>query len=204
MKDLFVLVADIDIEITIRTLLQVRRNSLAIRDLSFEVKRHPERDPGIFNYGLEFIRNYQNDYQKFILIFDYEGCGSTNSPRQIQENLREEAVRYGFNPGQVEVIIIQPEFESWVWKSRHHLAKLLEWSEADMNLWLKRNFGLEKEEKPQHPKEVYEQLLRYKKKHDSSKNFEMITKRTGLKNCQDLAFQLLAETLRKWFPKANN
>jgi len=204
LKDLFVLVADIDIERTIKTLLQYRRPSLDIKDLSFDLERYSDRDSGLRDHGLEFIRNYQRDYKKFILVFDYEGCGADDPPETIRKNLLQAARKYGFNSEQIEIIIIKPEFEIWVWKSRHHLGNLVDWNEERVNVWLWQNFKLRKDCKPEHPKEIYNKLLSDRKKPISSENFEILAKKTGLKNCQDPAFQLLVETLRKWFPKENN
>ena len=53
-KDLVALVADSQQEATLRTLLSRRHASLGIRPLTFDIDRHPHKDPGVFDEAPEF------------------------------------------------------------------------------------------------------------------------------------------------------
>lgn len=199
MKDLFLLVADIDMEKALDTLIKRRTQSLGIKNISFDIKRHPEHDSGIYNYGVEFIRTFQKDYQKFILLFDYDGCGSASSPEQIRTELLQEAAACGFQSNSVEVIVINPELELWAWKSKYHIGQMIGWKTSQINSWLQNNNIPIVKGKPKRPKEAYEGLLHRALVANSSSNFAKLASKIGLKNCNDLAFQLLIETLRRWF-----
>ena len=199
MKDLFILTADKSIKLTLEILLTRRRESLRIRKLSFDIAEHPNRDPGVKNTGLEFIRALRGRYSKFILIFDYRGCGSSESPESIRKNLLREAKRANMSDN-LEVIIINPELEIWVWKSVIHLARIINWEESQIREWLNSNYQLE-QGKPKEPKQAFESLLYKTNKKKSSSYFAELAEQVSLENCQNQAFNLLVETLRRWFPQ---
>lgn len=61
MKDLVILVADKDMEMTMRGLLP-RPQSLGIRAIQYDLYTHPQHDPGVRTHAAEFLRPYQKMY----------------------------------------------------------------------------------------------------------------------------------------------
>ena len=200
MKNLLILCADPSIKVTVETLLAKRKKSLNISDISYELKVHDDRDTGVLNEGLELTRKYRNQFHKFILIFDYDGCGSSESPEEIRERLLNQGRSLGFSEDNLELIIINPELEIWVWKNIIHLAKMVGWTESQLRDWLKSNYGIENK-KPEKPQAVYRKLLWHRQKPKSADNFRYLAEKISLRNCQEQGFKLFSETLRKWFPK---
>jgi hypothetical protein len=116
MKDLVVLVADIQQEKTIQVLLSDRHRSLNIKKPDFQVFRHSERDPGIYARGGKFLYAFRNQFDYALVILDKEWEGSPNDTvamaRKLQVDLDNEGwqnTKYGFGP-------IPPMFILyWVW-----------------------------------------------------------------------------------------
>lgn len=201
-KDLLVLVADKSIEMTIDTLLNKRKKAIGIREIIFEIKRHPQHDSGVFRHGLELISTLKKQYEKFLLIFDYKGCGAQEDPSAIRNRLLENGKRYGFSDNDLEIIIINPELETWIWKSYTKLAGLVGKSKRDIEQFL-RDVLKNDQGKPAEPQEAFEKLLSKFGKQKSASNFSWLAEKIGLRGCQDQSFQQLLECLRKWFSNGN-
>lgn len=202
MRDLLILCPDTSIKAAVNSLLTRRKKALNISEIAFDIKVHSNRDPGILGEGLEFLRANKNQYHKFLLILDREGCGSNESPEEIRNRLMQQAPGFGFKNNELEIIVINPELEIWVWKNKLHLARMVDWTESQLSDWLKVKHKIEKG-KPDDPKSVYEDLLRHRQKAKSSANFGYLAEKISLRNCQEPGFQLLSETLKKWFPGKN-
>jgi len=57
MKDLVILVADIDMKAGVEGILK-RHKSLKIRPVQHDIFVHPERDPGVLNKAHQFLRPF--------------------------------------------------------------------------------------------------------------------------------------------------
>ena len=62
-KDLIILVADVQQEKTLEILLCKRYNSLKIRKITFDIFRHPGKDPGVYKDAAQFLKPYQGQYE---------------------------------------------------------------------------------------------------------------------------------------------
>ncbi len=195
--DLVVLVADEDMRAVIETLLGEKYcHQLRIRKIKFRVIKHPNRDPGVRNDAHEVLRIHQNDYSRALVILDYEGSGfddTMGNPEKLEKEIREKIVRNTrWNTDDVEVIVIKPELEIWVWGVADKFPEV---------------FGLEDiiqnpDSKPLRPKEEFEKILKRVGRPPSSALFREIAKkvnRNHVDNCRDRAFKKLVDTLRGWF-----
>jgi len=79
-KELIVLVADRNMEFTVKGLLG-RSQSLKIKDVSYDIYNHPENDPGCRSNGVNFLRPFVNRYGRALLMFDKAGCGQESQTR---------------------------------------------------------------------------------------------------------------------------
>lgn len=79
-KDLIVLVPDADMEYAIQALLP-RHQALDIRPVTFDIRRHMQRDAGCRSDCHNFLRLFLNDYQYALVLFDHEGCGREQMTR---------------------------------------------------------------------------------------------------------------------------
>jgi hypothetical protein len=205
MKELVVLVADKDMEVVIKTLIEKRYNSLGIRKLSkekFDIYVHPSHDPGVYKRAHEFLRPFINQYRFALVVFDYIGSGQeTNEVGDVEKKVKERLESSGWKE-RCEVVAINPELEIWVWAKSPHVAKVLGLSGDKLDEILK---DFEKDElgKPKFPKEAMNRCLRESRVPRSSAIYAELAGKVSLESCKDLSFKKIRDILRKWFLSDN-
>ncbi|MFA0782597.1 methylation-associated defense system protein MAD4 [Fervidibacter sacchari] len=202
-RELVVLVADADAEAVVGTLLSKRHKSLGIKPMmegkDFVIHKHPNRDSGVRTGAVDFLRPFQRDFRRALVIFDHKGCGAEGkNPQDLEHKLEQELKRNGWRD-RCAVIVIEPELEAWVWASLHHIARVAGLTIEDLQGILakypKNNLG-----KPVEPKEAWREVLRRGGRKPSAKIFGELAEGVSLSKCQDRAFRKLVAVLRSWFP----
>ena len=201
-RSLVVLAADKHVKACLDTLLERRRAALTIRDLTFDVYRHPESDAGCRGKAVEFLRPFIKHYEYALVVFDWHGCGSTSSPARIQAAVENDLARNGWDE-RSKAIVICPEVEAWVWASSDTVARTLGWPGGLRRLrrWLEsQGLWAAQKDKPDDPKAAMDRALRQRRKVPSSALFRELAGSVAFEGCQDSAFNELVLTLRNWFP----
>lgn len=200
---LIVLAADKHIAASLEVLIGQRRADLGIRPISFDVRRHPESDPGCRTKAVEFLRPLVNQYRRALVIFDHQGCGSKAPREKIQQEVEFRLERNGWQ-GRSKAIVIAPELESWVWSPTGDVAHALGWGRDfdQLRAWLEE-VGLwpGSQSKPTDPKEATRQALRRNRKVLSSALFKELAASVRFDGCHDPAFNELQTILQAWFPQ---
>ena len=200
---LIVLAADKHIAASLEVLIGQRRADLGIRPISFDVRRHPESDPGCRTKAVEFLRPLTNQYRWALVVFDHQGCGSKAPREEIQQEVELGLERNGWQ-GRSKAIVIAPELESWVWSPTDDVARALGWGRDfdQLRAWLE-DTGLwpGRQSKPTDPKEATRQALRRHRKVLSSALFKELAASIRFDGCCDPAFNELQTILQAWFPQ---
>ena len=200
---LIVLAADKHIAASLEVLIGQRRADLGIRPISFDVRRHPESDPGCRTKAVEFLRPLINQYRWALVVFDHQGCGSKAPREKIQQEVELGLERNGWQ-GRSKAIVIAPELESWVWSPTGDVARALGWGRDfdQLRAWLE-DAGLwpGRKSKPTDPKEATRQALRRNRKVLSSALFKKLATSVRFDGCHDPAFNELLTILQTWFPQ---
>ncbi len=200
-KDLLVLVADRNMEAMLKGIL-TRNKSLDLRDFQFDIRRHPEKDPGCRVNGVGYLQPFVNQYNHALIIFDMEGCGCNHeSVSDIEHEIGKNLKITGWND-KAAVIIIEPELEIWVWSDSPHVDEALGWDSNDTNCfdWLiEQGFIAEGQIKPDRPKEALEAALRFIHKPRSSSIYQYLAEKVSLQRCSDRSFLKLKTILHNWF-----
>jgi len=201
MKDLIILVADVSMRSGIESLLN-RKESFGIRQISYDIRVHPERDPGIYKRSADFLRIFLNQYSYALVFLDQEWnedeiISSDKIICKIKDNLE----KSGWID-RSEIIVFEPEFDIWVWAESPHTAKALGWdSYSELSKWLiSKGFWEEGTSKPIRPKEALEMVLKNTGIPLSSSIYENIASKVSLRKCEDASFRKFKEILQKWFP----
>ena len=200
-KELVVLVADIQQEKTLDTLLSHRNLSLGIRRASYQIYRHPRKDAGVFGEADSFLRPFLNSHRYALVLLDAAWDGAPGNARYLQDDLMRRLCANGWNRKRCQVIVIDPELETWIWSESEEVPRILRttWNIIKITAQ-KHGYWAENETKPSHPKELLEILLISQKRPRSSSLFQNLARNVGLSKCQDPAFVLLRATLQQWFP----
>lgn len=201
-KDLIILVADKDAEQTLHGLLK-RNHSLGIREITYDIIIHTNRDNGCATNSVEYLRIFLKNYTYAITVFDKDGSGQEHEQStKLYSELKENLQKNGWE-NRCEVIIIEPELEQWIWASSNKLPAIISWN-GDYNTiqnWLtEKGMWLQNQTKPSKPKESFQMCLRRTQTRVSSSLFLQIAEQISFKNCTDTSFNLLKNTLQLWFP----
>jgi hypothetical protein len=201
-NDLIVLVADKNMSTAIAAILS-NHDRLRIRRLDFQGPyAHPKRDPGVYRTAHEFLRSFQRQASKALVVFDRDGCGSSQNRDQLETDVESRLAQNGWF-GRSAAIVIDPELENWVWGDSRHVANALGWEQTELRIWLAES-GRQPEgaKKPLNPKDAVEQALRLKNIPRSSVIYRQVAEHVSFERCIDPAFLKLCTVLRRWFPVA--
>ena len=199
-KDLIILVADIQQQQTVATLLTERYPSLGIRDINFDIYTHSNRDPGVFHGAGSFLADLAGLYQHALVVIDAEWSGSPASVEEIEAKIQNDLNRNGW-AGRSAVIAIDPELEIWVWSQSPHVPRLFgtDW-EIIKDLGHQTGYWQEGETKPSRPKDLLDKVLHRTRKPRSSALYRRLACKVSLRTCQDSSFCRFCEILQGWFP----
>ncbi len=201
MKDLLLLVPDRNMEAVFRELLG-RDHSLGIRPIGFDVHVHPQRDPGCYNEGAEWLRAQQHAYYYLLLCLDFAWEGHAHrTAADLRAALRDRLERCGLG-SRSDALVIAPELEQWLFVDSAHVADGLGYDSSDEIRGILANVHLWPPEspKPEDPKKAVERLLGNKRIPRSSSIYRRIARSVSLVGCQDPAFRQLRQCLSQWFP----
>ena len=204
-KPLVILVADLDIENAVSGLLS-RFRSLGIWELKpdrdFMVLRHRNRDAGCRSAGAEFLSSFSDRYEHALIVFDHDGCGAEEHPREeIEKDLEDDLATFGWG-SRGAAVCIDTELEAWVWSLSPKVPEVLGWTNRKESLrdWLVRQGQIKTGAvKPEKPKEALESVLRELHRSRSASIYGELAKKVGLNRCEDAAFSKLKAVLRRWF-----
>lgn len=201
-KDLIILAPDKNTKFVLEGLLP-RKQALGIRNITFDIFQHPERDPGVYHKSASFLAQYFQDYNYAIIFLDKEGSGQENkSAVQLAAEIKNKNENFGWQ-GRIEVIVFDPELEIWAWVQSPILPHSLGWNDLSvLRTFIEYNgFWRENLPKPDRPKEAIEFALREKRIPRSSSIYKAIAEKSSFRECQDPAFLLFKITLQNWFPE---
>ena len=203
MKDLIVLVPDKNVQFGMEGLLS-RFRPLNMKQISYEIFVHPLHDPGVYHDAANFLRSFSNQYLYALVFLDREGSGREKDPSEkIAGKVKREIERNGW-PDRGEVIVFDPEMETWIWTESTDVAKALGWDDySELKTWLmQREVNWRQNAlKPERPKEAVELSLKRKGIPRSSSIYREIANNVDFNRCQDNSFREFRGILQKWFPK---
>jgi hypothetical protein len=207
MKDLLLYVADADAQAFMNSLLN-KPLALGIRQITFDIERHPQRDSGMVQSGSELTRMKKGKYQKALLTWDHHGSGRDHkqSPEQVRDEIQNKLDSYTWSENS-SVTIFVPELERWIWYSENALISYCGISADQLNTWLADRSGKLGRSidvlKAEQPKELFEYVMRERLKRTiSPRDFAEIGKLAGVNGLMDCgSFRSVVEVLRTWFPQ---
>lgn len=208
MKDLLVYVADADALAFLRSIL-IKPHALGIREIDFDIERHPQRDAGMVQSGAELARMKKGRYEKALLMWDHHGSGRDHrqTPEQVGEEIQGKLDSYTWS-GNSTVAVLVPELEQWLWYSESAIANHCGITLGELHKWIQERsdkLGKTAEElKARQPKELFEHIMRERiRRTISPRDFEEIGRRASIRALLSCApFHSIVETLRVWFPSS--
>ncbi len=201
-KELIVLVPDKNTKFVLNGLLP-RYHSFGIKQISYDIFVHPERDPGVYHRSVDFLLPFNRQYGYALVFLDSEGSGQENkNTDQIAFEIRSRLERTGWQ-NRTAVIVFNPELEIWAWVDSLHLASQLGWgSYSSLQAFVQQQgFWEQGLAKPTRPKEAIEAAMREKRIQRSSAIYHKIATLVSFRSCQESSFLEFKNVLTEWFAK---
>ncbi len=121
--DLIVLVADKNMDDGLRGLL-TRPKALGIREIEARIFVHPRRDPACVRESDAFLRPFAGRYSRALVMLDRHGSGrEALSAETLATEVRGRVALSGWDD-RVEVIVLDPELETWVFASSPQVERV--------------------------------------------------------------------------------
>lgn len=205
LRDLFVVVADLDMENVIKTLLCVRKHALGIElafDLTRDLLRYNKKDSGCYRDAQDLLRTRRKYYRHALILFDRHGSGVDYKSRiDIENDIEERLHACGWPRESATAIVIDPELEAWVWSDSPHVASALGWDDnRELRVYLEhKNLWVSGAMKPDDPKHALDNALRERKRIGGARLFADLASKVGMNRCDDPSFVKFRTTLQRWF-----
>jgi len=180
-----------------------RPQSIGMRPVTHRIQTHPERDPGCYHRGPEFLRPFRSQAHHALIILDYAWDGNPAATGlDVEKNLEKRLSQAGMR-GWAKALVIAPELEAWVFAQSPHVPRILGMEGTTANLREKledRGLWSRGDAKPQDPKAAMEWILKRTRQPRSSSIYRKLATKVSTASCTDQAFVRLKSHLQKWFP----
>lgn len=171
-------------------------------DPNEDMFRAAGHDPGLFSTGHELLRPFLRSHERAVVVLDAEWDGAP-TPLEIQRDLTDRIVATGWSPERVQVIVIDPELENWIWQRNQRVATPLRFANVNEMVGVVVSSGFDwpaNAAKPNRPKEALEAIAKNRRIGWSSAIHRSVTQSVTLVGCRDAAFLELRDRLQLWFP----
>lgn len=203
-KDCIFLLADKQMELTFRGFLEKNNFHLNLGSgpFTFGIRVHPGHDPGVFTNAPAVIAGERNRVRYAIVALDYEWSGAPRDAENIRTKIKDDLVRSGWRERNVEVVVIKPELEVWLWQDSIHIPEAFHFNVgSSIKMWLREQGYWQLEDlKPERPKDAFRLLGRASGIPPDGAIYKQIASKVSIRGCIDPAFCLLRDTLQRWFP----
>jgi len=164
--------------------------------------RSGNTDGGIHRRAHDLLRPYLPFYQNAVVMLD-KNFGGRLPAAIVRDQILNNLLRNGWSAECVEVVVIDPELEVWLWqRGNAHVARVFRYNGSDsLEAFLEaEGFWSTAALKPARPKEAARLLLQRYRGGAPMVVYARIIENISVSGCQDPAFNLLAAALRRWFP----
>jgi hypothetical protein len=186
-------------QLSVRTLLTERRPDLAIREITFDITKHPGHDGGVVKYAPEFLSVFRNTHRYAVVMLDVEFDGSPGDANRIEAMLQERLDNRGWQ-GHSQVIAIDPELEVWAWCAPHHTLEALNATNQEVRRIAENKGWWDAEGRRfTRPKALFREVARAKQIAGPARLFPRLARQISVERCHDRAFVRFRDILRHWF-----
>jgi hypothetical protein len=164
--------------------------------------RNGNTDGGIHRRAHALLRPYLPSHQNAVVILD-QNFGRRLPAAVVRGEILNNLLRNGWSAECVEVVVIDPELEVWLWqRGNPHIARAFRYNESvSLEAFLEAaGFWSAAASKAARPKETARLLIRQYNAGVPMVVYTRIIENISVRGCQDPAFNLLASALRRWFP----
>jgi len=158
-------------------------------------------DPGSYWYAHENLDPYKGTHERVLVVLDEQWEASPGAVT-IAVDVRRNLESAGWAADRVEVVVIAPELEAWMWTGASTVNGALR---CDPNLDVRAQLGRDNlwpdgNPKPPDPKWAIKAAMHYGRAKSETLAMKHICAQADVGGCLDPAFALMRDAFRRWFP----
>ncbi len=201
--ELVLLVADLDIEMAVKALLETRTEALRIRRVHFKIIKDvlAGHDGGTYKHAHKLLVPFSRDPRcRALVLFDREGAAAPDKDAGFLAADVERRLRPAWGE-RARCIVLDPEVEVWVFSDSPHVDRELGWPQGGLREWLcAQGLWPKGQAKPPDPKLAMRRALRQAGRKPSSSYFANLAGKVGLDRCTDPSFKAFCSPTRTCGP----
>jgi len=164
-------------------------------------------DPGLYDNAHENLRTHQRTHERAIVVIDAQFPGTPGTDDVAAAAVRERILgnlhSSGWTNDRIEVVVIQPMLEAWLWSESDHVSAIFgvaRYDDLRTNL-VAQGVWEAGANKPSNFKEATAIAARIKHQVSDAALFRRVfTCARTLNGCAEPGFNRLRTTLQAWFP----
>jgi hypothetical protein len=178
-------------------------HSLQCAAFEFDPARDVFNDPlqtdgGVCNRCDVLLRGYQNTHHRALVVIDQQ-FGAERPADEVRAEMEARLRRSGWED-RVEVVVIDPELEVWLWQDNPNVERALNYKDTLRKDLLESGEWPAGAAKPERPKETMQRLIRANRAGAPIAVYSKIAGTVSVNGCVDTAFACLRATVQRWFP----
>lgn len=204
MRPLVILVADGTMQAVFRSFFRRERffETLGCADFDFrpdDVFHNPQHtDGGLYQRAQELLRPYLTTHHRALVVLDRQ-FGAEKPAAQVRADMLQRLSRSGWQD-RVDVIVIDPELEVWLWQDNPNIVRFLRYSGNLRSDMIRSGDWPSDALKPRDPKALFARLIRSGRAGTPMAVYSLIAANVSIKGCLDPSFLAMRDRLRAWFP----
>lgn len=160
-----------------------------------------QTDGGLHRRAHELLRRYLSTHERALVVLDQQ-FGGERAADVVRRDILANLTTSGWSRENVDVVVIDPEIEVWLWKDNPNVWTSLGCDGSWLDKLQDEGKWLEGRPKPQDPKGAIQEIIRKNQMGSYSAVYSMIASKVSVKHCTDESFVHFRSCLQQWFPPA--
>jgi len=205
-RPLVILVADGTMRAVFQAFFKRSRffDTLECAQFDFDPKSEVFNDPlhtdgGVHKRCDELLRGYQRTHERALVVIDQQ-FGGERPANEIREEMLDRLRRSGWDNERVQVVVIDPELEVWLWQDNANVEQALRSDGTLRQALIRSGEWPEHTDKPLQPKETIQRLIKANRAGAPMAVYATIAGKVAVSRCTDASFAIFKATVQNWFP----
>lgn len=148
----------------------------------------------------ELLRGFQRTHERALVVIDQQ-FGGERPAVHVRDEMLNRLRLSGWSEGAVQVVVIDPELEVWLWQDNRNVQRALRYSGPLRQDLIGSGEWPQGIPKPLNPKDTMLQLIRRNRAGAPMAVYASIASRVSVNGCTDSSFAVFRSTVQDWFPR---
>ena len=169
-------------------------------EIVFDALRAKGFDGGVYSRCDDLLRNYLKTHEHAMVVIDRQ-FGGESPATQVRNEMMSRLLQSGWSNERIEVVIIDPELEVWMWQDNPNVWDALNCRSSLREDLLKCGNWPAEAAKPLQPKETIMRIIKDNRAGAPLAVYSKIASKVAVSKCTDESFTAFRSTVQGWFPQ---